>query len=127
MRSVTVRGSRVRPCTDLPAGQLAQVALTDSVRHRIDLGFYELVEPKSLDEADVLPALERADEKTPPEQADGVSEDEVTPEVAVPHENASKDVWLAFLQSKGIEVPADEDGKTPGRNALRDLWHASVV
>lgn len=121
---VTIEGS-LTPY-DLPRGARRVVELTKSVRERIERGYYRLIDG-SLDEESAQPIEIVEDEKTPPEQADGVGEDDDTPAVESPHANASTEEWLTFLHEQGVEVPVDEHGHTPGRNALRDLWHARLV
>lgn len=43
---VTIEGS-IQPCEDLPTGHVRTVELTDSVRRRIEAGFYLLRGPKT--------------------------------------------------------------------------------
>lgn len=117
MTMVTVRGGHVA-VDDLPTGAVATCEFTPKTRRRIVGGYYELVSPETLEEADARQAEED-------ERIGGVPADPNAPEVEklpVPRGNASGEEWEAFLRSRGIAIPLDDDGEVPGRDTLRAIW-----
>lgn len=105
--TVTIRGS-IMPCADLRTGEVRSgVAVTDTVRRRVARGYYDLINGSTLD----APAVE------PVPAVEGP---------VPPAGNATTDEWLAFLQGQGVEVPVDDDGETPGREALKAIWRDHV-
>ena len=111
MTMVTVRGGHVA-VDDLPTGAVATCEFTPKTRRRIVGGYYELVSPETLEEADARQAEEDAE----------VQAQTSTDELPVPAGNASGAVWAEFLRSRGIEVPVDDDGEVAGRDTLRAIW-----
>lgn len=117
---VTVRGG-LMPCADLPTGVVRTVALTETTRRRIARGYYELVDG-SLDQPE--PSRREVIDQMVAEE-DGPldpAHNEFPPADAAPAGNASTEEWLAFLRGKGIEIPVDDEGETPGREGLKAIW-----
>lgn len=113
MTQVVVRGSAT-PCADLPTGVERTVEFTRTVKRRIyKFGYYELV--RFIDDK---PAVDAATE-----DADGSVPDVAETFEAPPALNASEKTWLEFLRRQpGVEVPTDDEGKTPPRDGLIAFW-----
>lgn len=107
--AVTIEGS-ILPCEDLPTGHVRTVEFTESVRQRIEAGFYLLRGPRR--------TLAELDEYVAETEATADAAQEPVP----PAGNATTEEWLQFLTDQGIEVPTDDDGETPGREVLKGIW-----
>lgn len=98
MARVTIEGS-LSPCVELARGVRRTVTVTDHIRRLVAGGFVNVV-AGSLDD----------------------DEPAASTEVEPPAGNATTEEWLEFLIGQGIEVPTDDDGETPGREALKAIW-----
>jgi hypothetical protein len=120
---VTIEGS-IMPAVDLPRGERRTVEVTPYIRQLVRIGAVIVVEGSLTPPPTVTPpapAVAEADE------GDEVVDDEVDAVAAphdagAPHGNASKAEWTAFLNSQGIVIPTDDEGRTPPRDGLKALW-----
>lgn len=149
MGFVTIEGS-LMPSVELPRGVQRTVAVTDHVRNLVRIGAAVVVEG-SLDDHASVPVIEEqvwtpGDSPILPELPDSAYPpgavpldpprvatntelsgrlDEIASRIGAPAKNAKREVWAAFLTSKGIDFPdGDEDAGEAwaGRDDLIIIW-----
>jgi hypothetical protein len=122
---VVIEGSRT-PSVDLPHGERRKVEVTTYIRRLVQIGAVIVVEG-SLDPpaSERKPAVVEVEPAAPEEDAadEAAAVDEPEPSHSGPPAgNASTQEWLAFLRGKGIPVPVNGEGETPGREGLKTIW-----
>lgn len=128
MGFVTIEGS-LMPSVELPRGVQRTVAVTDHVRNLVRIGAAVVVEGSLVDEPDAVVAEpeqpENPEQREQPENAGDPPAVEIPADGSAPAKNAKREVWAAFLTSKGIDFPdGDEDAGEAwaGRDDLIIIW-----
>lgn len=112
MATVILEGSVTPAAGVLETGERSDwVQLTPHVQDLIDKG-YVIVVRKFYDDEDA----------PEPEGVHPETESDDSNELEVPKGNASTEEWAAFLRTKDIEIPVNDEGEIPGREGLKAIW-----
>lgn len=115
MATVILEGSVTPAAGVLETGERSDwVQLTPHVQDLIDKGYVIVVRKFYDDEDPIGPAIDLE-----PDEQDS---DEDSDSLEVPKGNASTEEWAAFLRTKDIEIPVNDEGEIPGREGLKAIW-----
>jgi len=112
--TVVIEGT-LTPCDELRRGERKTVAMSDRIERLVAGGFVTIVERHRDPDEPTAVVVEQTPEPAP-EPADP------EPVTGPPAGNARAEEWLAFLQSKNVDIPVDEHGNPPGREGLKAIW-----
>ena len=105
MTSVTVEGSRTRPCTELPSGDRRTCQLTDRVQRLIDRGHFVLIATHDDPEPAAVSADHNGTTVADPSGDDPLPTGDFAPAPTLPTDDALKAEWQAWLTFKGVWFP----------------------
>lgn len=108
-QTVTIEGS-IRPCQDLPRGERRTVMLTDTIKKRIKLGYYDVVEYHD------SPEHAPVDGPDPDDEHGDVTDPAPATEPKVTQSTAD---WKAWFDAQIPPIPYPEDVQ---RKQLIHAW-----